>query len=177
VKRVGANGYVRNPVLFQLKLSVRSEGCREFRTAWEKIGVAKRVGVNRYMRNPFWSQCGFRMGRAQWKNYIGSGGKYVDEEMTRELLEGVRGPDGPICPHCVVVGGHYRVNPRKGSKRSVRQGVWKSRDCRKQFTVTVGTVFQGSKIPLNKWVTAIYLIADSAKIVNVHELHRRLGLT
>ncbi len=108
---------------------------------------------------------------------IGSDRKYVDEEMARELLERVRWPDGPICPHCVVVGGHYRVNPRKGSRRPVRQGVWKCRDCRKQFTVTVGTVFQGSKIPLSKWVTAIYLMGDSAKDLNAHQLHRKLGLT
>ncbi len=108
---------------------------------------------------------------------LGSSGKYVDEEMARELLERVRWPDGPICPHCVVVGGHYRVNPRKDSRSPVRQGVWKCRDCRKQFTVTVGTVFQGSKIPLSKWVTAIYLMGDSAKGVNAHQLHRRLGLT
>ena len=111
------------------------------------------------------------------KLQVGSSGRYVDEEMARELLERVRWPDGPICPHCVVVGGHYRVNPRKGSKRPVRQGVWKCRDCRKQFTVTVGTVFQGSKIPLSKWVTAIYLMADSANGLNAHQLHTRLGLT
>ncbi len=108
---------------------------------------------------------------------FGNRGKHVDEEMARELLERVRWPDGPICPHCVVTGGHYRVNPRKGSRRPVRQGVWKCRDCRKQFTVTVGTVFQGSKIPLSKWVTAIYLMGDSANRLNAHQLHRRLGLT
>ncbi len=108
---------------------------------------------------------------------LGNSGKYMDEEMARELLERVRWPDGPICPHCVVVGGHYRVNPRKGSKRPVRQGVWKCRDCRRQFTVTVGTVFQGSKIPLSKWVTAIYLMNDSDKRVNAHQLHGKLGLT
>jgi transposase-like protein len=108
---------------------------------------------------------------------FGNRGKHVDGKMARELLERVRWPDGPICPHCVVTGGHYRVNPRKGSRRPVRQGVWKCRDCRKQFTVTVGTVFQGSKIPLSKWVTAIYLMGDSANRLNAHQLHRRLGLT
>ena len=108
---------------------------------------------------------------------LGSSGGYVDEEMARELLEKVRWPDGPICPHCVVVGGHYRVNPKKGSRSPVRPGVWKCRDCRRQFTVTVGTVFQGSKIPLSKWVTAIYLMSDSANGLNAHQLHTRLGLT
>ena len=101
----------------------------------------------------------------------------VNELKARELLEKVRWPDKRICPHCVVVGEHYRVMPRKGSKSPVRDGVWKCRDCRKQFTVTVGTVFQGSKIPLSKWLTAIYLLGDSAKGVNAHQLHRRLGLT
>ena len=108
---------------------------------------------------------------------FGSSGKYLDEEMARELLERVRWPDGPICPNCVVVGGHYRLMPKKGSRSPVREGVWKCRDCRKQFTVTVGTVFHGSKIPLNKWLMAIYLMGDSAKKVNKHELHRRLGIT
>ncbi len=101
----------------------------------------------------------------------------VNERKARKLLERVRWPDGPICPHCVVVGAHYRVRPRRGSRSPVRDGVWKCRDCRKQFTVTVGTVFQGSKIPLSKWVTAIYLMGDSAKEVNPHQLHKRLGLT
>jgi len=111
------------------------------------------------------------------KLQFGSSGKYVDEEMARELLERVRWPDGPICPNCVVVGGHYRLIPKKGSRSPVREGVWKCRDCRKQFTVTVGTVFHGSKIPLSKWLMAIYLMGDSAERVNTHELHRRLGLT
>ena len=108
---------------------------------------------------------------------FGSGGKCVDEEMARELLERVRWPDGPICPHCVVAGRHYRLNARKGSRRPVRQGVWKCRDCKKQFTVTVGTVFHGSKVPLSKWLMAIYLMGDPANRLNAHQLHRRLGLT
>jgi len=108
---------------------------------------------------------------------FGGSGRYVDEEIARELLERVRWPDGPICPHCVVVGGHYRVKPRKGSRSPVRQGVWKCRDCRRQFTVTVGTIFQGSKIPLSKWLTAIYLMGASVKVLNANQLHRSLGLT
>jgi len=109
---------------------------------------------------------------------LGSRGRVVlNERKARELLEKVRWPEGPICPHCVVVGGHYRVVPKKGSRSPVREGVWKCRDCRKQFTVTVGTVFQGTKIPLSKWVTAIYLMGHSAKDLNVHQLHKKLELT
>ncbi len=111
------------------------------------------------------------------KLVLGSKGKViVNERKARELLEKVRWPDGPICPHCVVVWGYYRVMPKKGSRSLVREGVWKCRDCRKQFTVTVGTVFQGSKIPLSKWVTAIYLMGDSAKGVHAHQLHKSLDL-
>ncbi len=109
---------------------------------------------------------------------MSSARKGVVEEMeARELLEAVRWPDGPICPHCLVMGAHYRVSARKGSRRPVRQGVWKCRDCRRQFTVTVGTVFHGSKIPLRKWLIAICLICSPEKSVNPHQLHRKLGMT
>jgi len=109
---------------------------------------------------------------------LGRIGKYLSDEVgARELLERIRWPNGPICPHCVVSGGHYRVKPRRGSRRPVRPGVWKCKDCRKQFSVTVGTVFHGSKIPLGKWLIAIYLILSSGKGMNAHQLHRRLGIT
>jgi len=101
----------------------------------------------------------------------------LEEKEARQLLEGVRWPDGPICPHCLVMGTHYRVDPRKASRRPVRQGVWKCRDCRKQFTVTVGTVFHGSKIPLRKWLIAISVICSPKESVNPHQLHRKLGIT
>ena len=95
---------------------------------------------------------------------LGRIGKYLSDEVrARELLERIRWPNGPICPHCVVSGGHYRVKPRMGSRRPVRPGVWKCKDCRKQFSVTVGTVFHGSKIPLGKWLIAIYFILSSDK--------------
>ncbi len=100
-----------------------------------------------------------------------------DEKEAREILEGVRWPDRPICPHCLVMGSHYRVKARKSSRRPVRQGVWKCRDCRKQFSVTVGTVFHGSKIPLRKWLIAISLICSPEESVNPHQLHRRLGIS
>ncbi len=109
---------------------------------------------------------------------LGRIGKYLSDEVrARELLERIRWPNGPICPHCVVSGGHYRVKPRRGSRRPVRPGVWKCKDCRKQFSVTVGTVFHGSKIPLGKWLIAIYLTLSSDKGMNAHQLHRSLGIT
>ncbi|MEE8114216.1 MAG: hypothetical protein V3T23_07660 [Nitrososphaerales archaeon] len=65
----------------------------------------------------------------------------------------------------------------EGIEKASEAGGVKCRDCRKQFTVTVGTVFQGSKIPLRQWVTVIHLMNDSANLLNARQLHTRLGLT
>jgi len=87
-------------------------------------------------------------------------------------LERVRWPDGPICPHCGVVGAHYSL-----AGESHRMGLWKCKDCREQFTVTVGTVFERSKIALNVWLQAVYLLCSSKKGMSSHQLHRILGVT
>ena len=58
-----------------------------------------------------------------------------------------------------------------------RQGLWKCSQCRKQFTVTVGTVFEGSKVGISKWLLAIHLMASSKKGISAHQLHRMLGIT
>lgn len=69
--------------------------------------------------------------------------------LAREWLEARRWPEGPICPHCGVIDRAYKLAAKPDSKRPVRRGVWKCRDCRKQFTVTIGTVFAETHIPLN----------------------------
>lgn len=97
---------------------------------------------------------------------------FKDETKAREHLEALRWPNGPICPHCGVLGGHYRL---QGAKQ--RPGLWKCKDCRKQFSVTVGTVFERSKIPLTKWLMATYLMCASKKGISSHQLHRMLGIT
>lgn len=87
---------------------------------------------------------------------------FASPSAARELLENIRWPDGPLYPHC----DHneaYALKPKSTSKRPVRQGVYKCKGCRKQFTVTVGTIFEGSHIPLNKWLTAIQLMCASKK--------------
>ena len=71
----------------------------------------------------------------------------------------------------------YRLTARPGSKSPVRPGVWKCRACRKQFTVTVGTIFEDSHIPLNKWLHAIHELCASKKGKSAHQLHRTLGVT
>lgn len=100
---------------------------------------------------------------------------FADEDAARDLLEQVRWPNGTICPHCGVIDTAYKITPKPGSK--TRKGLWKCKDCRKQFTVTVGTIFHGSRIPLHKWLMAIYLMCASKKGVSAHQLHRQLEIT
>ena len=106
------------------------------------------------------------------------GKHFGDEDAARELLEGLRWPDGPVCPHC---GGTnpYTLKARPTSKRPGRKGLYKCRAkaCRKQFTVTVGTIFEDSHIPISKWLLAIHLLAASKKGMSAHQLHRMLGVT
>lgn len=97
---------------------------------------------------------------------------FQDADKAREYLEALRWPNGVICPHCGVVGDHYKLQGK-----STRPGLWKCKDCRKQFTVIVGTVFSDSKIPLNKWLLAVHLICASKKAISSHQIHRMLGVT
>ncbi|MHB8447874.1 MAG: IS1595 family transposase [Sulfuricaulis sp.] len=97
---------------------------------------------------------------------------FQDADKAREYLEALRWPNGVVCPHCGVVGDHYKLQGK-----STRPGLWKCKDCRKQFTVIVGTVFSDSKIPLNKWLLAVHLICASKKAISSHQIHRMLGVT
>ena len=99
---------------------------------------------------------------------------FFDADYAREFLEAVRWPDGPVCPHCGVEGEAYKLAPKKPSKRSARPGLYKCAVCRKQFTVTVGTIFEGTRGPLSKWLYAIHLMAASKKGIAAHQLHRTL---
>lgn len=97
---------------------------------------------------------------------------FQDADKAREYLEALRWPLGEVCPHCGTQGDHYAL---KG--KSHRPGLWKCKDCRKQFSVTVGTVFERSKIPLNKWLLAVHLMCASKKAMSSHQIHRMLGVT
>lgn len=99
------------------------------------------------------------------------------EDEARALMEEIRWGKGcanAACPHCGTME-PYRLTPKPGSK--TRKGVWKCRACRKQFTVTVGTVFEASHIPLVKWWLAIHLLASSKKGISAHQLHRNLHVS
>jgi transposase-like protein len=97
---------------------------------------------------------------------------FQDADKAREYLERIQWPNGPVCPHCGVIGGHYKL-----AGKATRPGLWKCKDCREQFTVTVGTVFERSKIKLNVWLQAVFLLCSSKKGMSAHQLHRMLGVT
>ena len=101
---------------------------------------------------------------------------FADEDKARELLEKIRWKDGVLCPHCEHDKA-YKVNAKSTKGRKARKGLYKCKECRKQFTVTVGTIFEKSRIPLSKWLLAIHLICSSKKGISAHQLHRNLGVT
>src|SRR3954465_9073796 len=101
---------------------------------------------------------------------------FSDEDAARDLLEQWRWNGVPACPHCGGVD-PYKLTPKATSKKPGRKGLYKCRACRKQFTVTVGTVFEDSHIPLSKWLLAIHLLASSKKGMSAHQLHRNLGIS
>jgi len=97
---------------------------------------------------------------------------FQDPEAAREQLEGTLWPDGPVCPHCGCTGNTTRL---QGAKH--RPGVHKCNDCKRQFTVTVGTVFERSHIKLHIWFQAVYLLCSSKKGMSAHQMHRMLGVS
>lgn len=99
---------------------------------------------------------------------------FQDADKAREHLEAQRWPNGPICPHCGNADA-TRITAMKGQAH--RAGLYNCMECRQQFTVTVGTVFERSKIALNKWLLATFLMASSKKGMSAHQLHRMLGVT
>jgi len=97
---------------------------------------------------------------------------FTDADKAREFLESVRWPNGPICPHCGSVEGNHRLEGKAS-----RPGLYQCNACHGQFSVTVGTVFEGSKIKLNIWLLATHLLTSSKKGMSSHQLHRMLGVT
>jgi transposase-like protein len=108
---------------------------------------------------------------------------FYDEASAFEHVEKTLWPEGPVCPHCGVVGKHYKlVGVRtKASKKNPegieRHGLYKCKDCRGQFTVRMKTIFEESHIPLHKWLQAIHLMCSSKKGISAHQLHRTLEVT
>ncbi len=106
-----------------------------------------------------------------------------DEAAAFAHVEAMLWADGPVCQHCGVVDRAYplvgvRSKPSKKNPEGVeRHGLWKCRECRKQFTVRKGTIFEESHIPMHKWLQAIHLMVSSKKGISSHQLHRVLEIT
>jgi len=101
---------------------------------------------------------------------------FASEDAAINFLETKRWPNGPICPFCNS-SKVYSLKPKSNSVSPVRPGVHKCASCRKQFTVRIGSVFEDSHIPLNKWLMAIHLMTSSKKGVSSLQLSRELGIT
>lgn len=97
---------------------------------------------------------------------------FTDADAARAHLESLQWANGRVCPHCGTVDNSVAL---KG--KSTRPGVYKCRDCRKPFSVTVGTLFERSHVPLNKWLLAVHLLCSSKKGMSSHQLMRSLGVT
>jgi transposase-like protein len=98
--------------------------------------------------------------------------QFHNEEAAFAWLESTLWPEGPVCPHCGCTGriGEIKANPEK----RVRMGLHKCGDCKKQFTVKVGTVFEHARMPLHKILQAVHLMCSSKKGISAHQLHRLL---
>lgn len=101
--------------------------------------------------------------------------KRLSEDEAREVVEGLRWANGRVCPHCGNVD-QERIVPLKATK-TVRPGLYRCMECREQFTVTVGTIFERSKIKLRDWVYAFAAMCASKKGISAHQLHREIGVT
>ncbi|GJE60897.1 IS1595 family transposase ISNwi1 [Methylobacterium trifolii] len=94
------------------------------------------------------------------------------EDAAFAYLEAKLWPNGPVCPHCGWMGKHYDLaKTRRGLRKCAEK------QCRKQFTLKVGTVFESAHIPLHKVLQAVYLLCASKKGVSSHQIHRALGIT
>lgn len=97
---------------------------------------------------------------------------FHDEEAAYRFVEARVWPNGPVCPHC---GGIERISKMKGN--STRIGTYKCYQCRKPFTVKIGTIFEASHVAMHLWLQAIFLMASSKKGISANQLHRTLGVT
>ncbi len=110
--------------------------------------------------------------------------KYMhDEAAAFEHVENLLWADGPVCPHCGVVDNAVKLEgirtkpSKKNPEGKVRHGLWRCKECRGQFTVRKGTIFEESHIEMHKWLQAIHLMVSSKKGISSHQMHRVLEVT
>lgn len=99
--------------------------------------------------------------------------RFSTEEAARAYFEGIRWPNGPVCPHCGSAK-NYALTPNP--KARIREGLFKCGECRDTFSVTVGTVMESSKVPLNKWLIAFYMMCASKTQISALQLQRQLEI-
>jgi len=99
----------------------------------------------------------------------------LTENEARTIFENIRWKDGIVCPHCNSKN-VTRLSTNANKSNTTRDGVIQCNSCRKQFTVTVGTVMQGSHITLRQWIQAFYSMCSHKKGVSALQLQRNLGL-
>jgi transposase-like protein len=108
--------------------------------------------------------------------------RYQNEDAAREHLEALHWPNGPFCPHCGSLNAK-RLPLQMGRKTKAhpegapRKGVVQCNDCRQQYTVTVGTVFESSKVPLHKWLYVNHVLCSSKKGTSAHQIARNIGVS
>jgi hypothetical protein len=95
---------------------------------------------------------------------------FNDEHAAWKHFESIRWPGGPICPHCGVIDSADKI-----IGKTARAGLYRCRECVKQFTATIGTIYEGSHIPMHKWLLATHLLCASKKGMSAHQLWRMLG--
>lgn len=109
--------------------------------------------------------------------------EFHDEAAAFAHIEQIMWPEGPVCPKCGSCDKPYslkgvRSKPSKKNPEGVeRHGLYKCRDCKAQFTVRMGTIFEESHMPLHKWLQAIHLMCASKKGISAHQMHRILECT
>ncbi len=101
---------------------------------------------------------------------------FTNENAARSFIEARVWPNGPVCPHCRSTQA-YALIGRATSTKPVRKGVYKCKDCRKQFTVRIGTIFEDSKLPFTKWLITIHLMTSSKKGISSLQISREIGIT
>jgi transposase-like protein len=102
--------------------------------------------------------------------------RFGTDEKARRYLEEIRWPNGVVCSHCKNSDQKkiWEIKANEASK--IRAGLYQCAECKKQFTVTVGTIFEDSHIPLRKWLVAWYLLCSSKKGISSLQIQRMLGL-
>lgn len=93
---------------------------------------------------------------------------FSDQEVCVQFMADLRWPGGPVCPRCGSTDKHSYLTTRR---------IWKCKDCKKQFSVKLGTIFEDSGLGFDKWLPAVWLVANSKNGISSHELARSLGIT